>query len=509
MAAQFDHGYGGRHLSSMVDWHDGRQQVRDSTWAEFNEGKDYIGPYPEGAEDSALVSVEDHKNNDEGTSVAGITEHSAAAQSKLQGLEKQPANQANAHFSATRLHMESWPELPSLNPTLGKNYSDDNIASTYVDFRAEPSLQKVTGNTTVQLDGEPEFRNDHHEKSNNFLDCDWGNIGDFDDFDRLFSSSDSMFVNEMVMNDSDFLSTSLDLMDNTVQSIPASVADANAKSGKQAESRNHLTCEYSGKRNQFSQEGGAQKRQGWSRRKLDARGKSKISSNISGFSQSKTQNPPSSLQSPMRPVQTPQYALLHDGKNMEQVQHPNQFMFPGYGYPVYPFPTIPLVLNIQAEDHQANPAVSSYRTATDSPKRSSSVQKSQDISSRPVTMTPQEKIEKLRRRQQMQALIAIQQQQQQFGQEGSANDTMLPQTYSPRNKNPDSLGGSIVIDENTNKVFSLELIPSCCSEVHKSSTVSEDPFIEETIYYQLQDALGKAIYYTLKFNRCFNLKKKV
>ena len=40
---------------------------------------------------------------------------------------------------------------------------------------------------TVQLDGDPEmFGNDHEGKSSTFLDCDWGNIGDFDDFDRLF-----------------------------------------------------------------------------------------------------------------------------------------------------------------------------------------------------------------------------------------------------------------------------------------------------------------------------------
>lgn len=32
------------------------------------------------------------------------------------------------------------------------------------------------------------------------------------------------------------------------------VADANAKSGEQAENQNHLTCGYSGKQNQFSQE---------------------------------------------------------------------------------------------------------------------------------------------------------------------------------------------------------------------------------------------------------------
>lgn len=39
----------------------------------------------------------------------------------------------------------------------------------------------------MQLDGESEvFGNDHEEKSSSFVDCDWGNIGNFDDFDRLF-----------------------------------------------------------------------------------------------------------------------------------------------------------------------------------------------------------------------------------------------------------------------------------------------------------------------------------
>lgn len=236
-----------------------------------------------------------------------------------------------------------------------------------------------------------------------------------------------------------------------------------------------------------------QKRSVRSRRKPEERGKSKISSNTSGLSQSKVQNPSSNLQTLTQPVQSPQYALFQDSKNMGQVPHANQFLFPGYGYPAYPFPTIPLVSNIQAEDYQTKPAGTSYRTLADSPKQSSSIEKSQDISSRPLTMTPQEKIEKLRRRQQMQALIAIQQQQQQFGQEGSCSDTMVPQACSPRNKNQDSLGSSIVIDENTNKVFLPVMIPTSHDEVHKSSAISDDPFIEEKLYYQLQDALGKAI----------------
>ncbi|KAL6608011.1 hypothetical protein ACP70R_041074 [Stipagrostis hirtigluma subsp. patula] len=501
----------------MFDWNDQHQQVEDAIWAEFNESEDHIVPYPKGEEDNTLVGVGDHKNHDEeAASIVGITERFAEGQTEFQEVEKQPANETSVHFSATRLDMESWPDLPSLNPTLDRNYTDDNIASTYLDFNAEPSLQKVTGNTTVQLDGEPEvFGNDHEEKSNSFLDCDWGNIGDFDDFDRLFSS-DSIFGNEMVANGSDFLSTSSDLMDNTVQSLPSplvplnkqlssdcgpssnlinetsdgiikqenKVADANAKSGEEAENKNHLTCEYLGKPNQFSQEGDLHKRPVRSRRKAEERGKSKVSSNTSGLSRSKGHNPPASLQAPMQPVQTPQYALFHDGKNMGQVQHPNQFMFPGYGYPAYPFPPIPMVSNIQPEGHQMEPAATSHRTSTDSPKHSSSMEKS-------LTMTPQEKIEKLRRRQQMQALIAIQQQQQQFGQEASGSDTIVPQPYSPRNKNLDSLGSSTVTDENANKVVMPELLPTSHDEVHKSSAISDDPFIEEKIYFQLQDALGK------------------
>jgi hypothetical protein len=124
-------------------------QVGDAIWAEFNESEDHIVPYPKRADDSTLVSVGDYKNNDEEVaSIVGITKHSAGDQTELEGMEKQHANRTNAHFSATRLDMESWPDLPSLNPALDRNYSDDNIASMYLDFSAEPSLQKVIENTT-------------------------------------------------------------------------------------------------------------------------------------------------------------------------------------------------------------------------------------------------------------------------------------------------------------------------------------------------------------------------
>lgn len=127
-------------------------QAGDAIWAEFNDSGDHIVPYPKGVEDSTIVSARDLKNNEEEVaSIAGISEHSTGVQTGLQVMEKQTANQTCAHFSATQIDMESWPDLPSLNPTLDRNYSDDNIASTYLAFSAEPSLQKVTGNATGSI----------------------------------------------------------------------------------------------------------------------------------------------------------------------------------------------------------------------------------------------------------------------------------------------------------------------------------------------------------------------
>ncbi|XP_052159731.1 protein LNK2 isoform X2 [Oryza glaberrima] len=486
---------GGRHLRRMFEWNDDQQQVGDAIWAEFNENEDHIVPYPKDTEDSALVSVGDQKKNDEETdNIPGLTERSSSGQTEFPVLEKQPASQASEHYSATQLDVESWPDLPSLNATLDRNYSDDNIASTYLDFSSAPSLEKVTGNTTVQLDGETEvFGNDHEEKSNSFLDCDWGNIGDFDDFDRLFSNGDSIFGNEMVADGSNFLSASSDLVDTTVQSIPFPHIPLNKQLSSDHGS-SLLINETSGGTTEQESKGDVQKKSVRSRRRTEERGKSKMSNSTSGFSQNQGQHRPASSHSlakvPAQPLQT-QYLLLHDNKNMGQLQQANQFIFPGYGYPSYQFPGIPLMSNVQAESHQTKPATTNYRTSIDSPKQSSSAEKSQDIPSRPLMMTPQEKIEKLRRRQQMQALIAIQQQQQQFGQDGSGSDTMVPQAYSPKSKNPDSLGSSVVIDDNANKVFSLELIPTGHEEIQKSSGIPDDLFIEEKIYYQLQDALAK------------------
>ena len=116
-------------------------QVGDKMWAELNKNEDPMPPND--TKDNALVYVGDQKkNDDEGATVPGLTERTSDGPTEHPASEKQPAPEASGHYSATRLDMESWPDLPSLTTTLDRN---DNIASSYLDFSSVPSLHKVTG----------------------------------------------------------------------------------------------------------------------------------------------------------------------------------------------------------------------------------------------------------------------------------------------------------------------------------------------------------------------------
>ncbi|XP_044975987.1 protein LNK2-like isoform X4 [Hordeum vulgare subsp. vulgare] len=462
----------------MFDFNsESQQQVGDGIWAERSENEDHIAPCPKGTKDSRSICVGDQKkNDDEAVSVVGLTECTSGGRTEHPGFKKQPATEASGHYSATHLDMESWPDLPLLSTAFDRNYNDNNIASTYLDFNSASSLQKATRGVSVPLDGEPEvFDNEHEEKGNNFLDCDWGNIGDFDDFDCLFS---------------DFLVTPSDVVDGTVQSILFPCIPLNKQPSSDCGSSSLLIDGTPSKIAKQEIKGDVEKRPMKSQIKPDEGSKSKTSYNTSGFSQNQGHQQPDSLHSlsepPVQHFQTCQYALLHDSKNMEQFQDAIQLAFPGYGYPAYPFSNIPVVSNIQAEDHQTNPKAACYQTSVDPLKQSSSTEKPQDMPSRALTMTPQEKIEKLRRRQQQQALRAIQQQQQQFRQEGSGRNMLVPQAYSRRKKNSDSLGSSGIIGENA-----PEQTSACHKEIHKIFGIPDDPFLEEKIYYELKDALGK------------------
>ena len=171
-----------------------------------------------------------------------------------------------------------------------------------------------------------------------------------------------------------------------------------------------------------------------------------------------------------------------------QYQHlSNQFVaHPVYGNLTNPFPAMPVLSHIQPGKFKHQPLLCSYEV---SPANSNPVNKLVEAPVKPTTMTPQEKIEKLRRRQQLQAMLAIQKQQQQLSQQISPTNHAATQTC-PQQTKIQQFGGSDLGIEDLGPFPSLE--PNSPMEEDDSSTISaavDDYSVEETILHRLQDII--------------------
>lgn len=137
------------------------------------------------------------------------------------------------------------------------------------------------------------------------------------------------------------------------------------------------------------------------------------------------------------------------------------------------YTSMPVLSQFHSGEVNQQPAISSHEV----PGR---LNPSTELPVKSLTMTPQEKIEKLRRRQQIRAMLAIQKQQQQFGNQISSTE------YSAME------GENIEAEENLSTVASLE--PNSPIEQDDSNTVCvprDDCSVQESILYQLQDIVAK------------------
>ena len=121
------------------------------------------------------------------------------------------------------------------------------------------------------------------------------------------------------------------------------------------------------------------------------------------------------------------------GSDSLQYQHiTNTFVAPStYGDLTSQYPAISVLSNVQSGEFNQQPLLSCYDI---SPGKANPVSRSVEASAKPLSMTPQEKIEKLRRRQQMQALLAIQKQQQQFTHQVPCTNHSVIQKSAPENQ---------------------------------------------------------------------------
>lgn len=120
-----------------------------------------------------------------------------------------------------------------------------------------------------------------------------------------------------------------------------------------------------------------------------------------------------------------------------------------------------------------------------------SLNKPFEANTKPTKMTPQEKIEKLRRRQQMRAMLAIQRQKQRLGHQASSGDHSL----SRRSCQEATVRHIEKTDLDTDEILSTLPCydPGSPNKGEDSSTISNvnDYSVEDTVLYQLQDIMSR------------------
>ncbi|RZC83012.1 hypothetical protein C5167_045795 [Papaver somniferum] len=162
-----------------------------------------------------------------------------------------------------------------------------------------------------------------------------------------------------------------------------------------------------------------------------------------------------------------------------QTSHP--YMPTGHGNSTnYYVPMLPHVSSERGNDHSA---LHGYRfPQVVSTKMASPSKKLPGVLLRQTTMTPQEKMEKLRRRQQLQAVLAIQGQQQQLGPQFTCADSDT-QRCIQANRSQDT-GGKIELVGSFESDWPIQQDDSI-------AMIADDCSLKQQVLDQLQDVIGK------------------
>lgn len=241
-----------------------------------------------------------------------------------------------------------------------------------------------------------------------------------------------------------------------------------------------------------------------SRRILEEKNEGRLLQNLHGtwcppgnqFQQYEIQFAPTSVQTCPSSVLSQQ--RQHQGHDSLHCQHISS-SFPGssaYMELTNKNPVMPVLSQAHTGQDKHQNLLCNYEVPQDN---ATPLNKSLDAPVKPLTMTPQEKVEKLRRRQQMRAMLAIQKQQQQFNNQISCMNHSITHKCPQENQNMHMEGADGEIEENLSALSSLD--PNSPLEQDDSSTISKgiDAYsAEDMILSRLQDIVLK-VYFTCKW----------
>ncbi|XVF82010.1 hypothetical protein PTKIN_Ptkin16aG0008600 [Pterospermum kingtungense] len=492
----------------MFDWND--EELTNIIWGEAGEIDDQTVPYQEGSE-----NCHGKKERSRETKITKSTEQNAPGNKvDLHGRKKEVNSSfiTNEGTAFSGFGMGSWPELSSSNASKTDQDSINREVSNSLLGVTKCSSKNAK---TAELGKDPEnFQNPYEGKEQGvFVDYSWANIGSFDDLDWIFSNDDQIFGNVSLGSADELWSSSKDVTNSLGKSFPT-IVDSPAVGALRSIS-DHLEV-----KRKYEQ----QEKQSFtlSYRKLDGSTShglhnveflgDKSKSIIEEQTNAETVEKTSPIKSHMaaEKVMTPyemankayrqkkllkfrkkaeeigvsQQRQLHGSDSLQYQHMSNTFGGPStYGNLTSQYPVIPVFSNVQSGEFNQQPLLSCCDV---SPGKANLVNKSVEAATKPLSMTPQEKIEKLRRRQQMRALLAIQKQQQQFT--PCSNHSVI-QKSGPENQ-AQHIEGTDVQELSTFASFD----PNSPLEQDDSCSVSfptDDNSVEETVLYQLQDAIAK------------------
>lgn len=464
----------------MFDWND--QELSNIIWGEDVKSDDHIVPYLEGSEEKPQVSFGDHKKKQ--------WKHDAAIIKAEQGVGEK--------------------------------------TDFYSQFDANEGLSALgSADATERNKDYVALQNQDQEKDEtDLLDCGWANIGTFDDFDRILSDGNPMFGHANLGNADELWLSSKDVINSPENSFPMSVDTltwglgslSNASEQReskmefqQVENQSFTQC-YGRMSSETAhglpgehpianpvQYGGGQSKNGVKEKittqktalKCEKRARESNEDKLfQGYSS--TLSPVGSQFQPLeqptmgtcspfvldrhRQFQVPEYSQNH--------RIPNQLFSPrdNFKNQCSAISTSPCL----QFGGDKNPAILSGCEV--GPVYTNPFIESLDTTVRPPPMTPKEKVEKLRRRQQMQALLAIRKQQERFNHEISSTDPSITQNCPLEYPIPHAEETGIEIEKN----LSLPPIfdPYFSEEQDDSNITSlaaDEYSVEETMFHRLQN----------------------
>ncbi|RDX85009.1 Protein LNK2 [Mucuna pruriens] len=504
----------------MFDWND--EELANIIWGEGGESDDHIVPYPEVNED--LSNKKEWNQEAVETKLTELKRPEAKTDFHERKLGSSSNLDNSGELPGSGYGTNSWPDLSlssaakidqgSLGTEVPRNLSEPGQFSS-------PKGDIVSVYSFAFVQDAEIFQNAHEGKEQgDFVDYGWANIGSFDDFDRIFSNDDSIF-GHVSLDNSNELWSSKDVSNNPAAlrlDTSSSLGALRNRTEPSEVKEEYVQCNGESLDLSYEKIGGSasqviqnsctiaanvgsdgvrskptrKEQQVFRENLLKTRKKSRVKQEGNAMQDFYGNWSPSTAPAKQFESQLASSVILSSPSSIlgqpKQIQGAetlyqniiNPYVASSvYGNLSNTYPAMPMLSQIQSGDLRHQPALSGYEV---SPGIVNSVD-----SVNPQTMTPQEKIEKLRRRQQMQAMLAIQKQRQQLSHQ-------IPSTSkSSTQKCPPEIQSHLSDGTDEDLITLPALDPPI--EQDDSNTMSmvavDNDFVEDTILYRFQDIISK------------------